>query len=61
MRHTFAAWAIASVSLAKQIGTSLQQIEETYAHLLPNAADAIRTALEGFMARDLDADATFGH
>ena len=65
MRHTFASWAIAvgvpAFVLAKQMGTSLEMIEETYGHLTPNAADATRIALEGWMAREDDADEAFGH
>ena len=43
------------------MGTSLEMIEESYGHLMPNAADATRIALEVWMARDTDADAAFGH
>jgi len=47
--------------LAKQMGTSLEMIEDTYGHLMPNAADATRVALEGWIARTTDADTASGH
>jgi integrase len=66
MRHAFATWAIGAgvpaFVLAKQMGTSLDMIERHYGHLLPNAADATRIALDGFIAtQDADAEETFGH
>jgi integrase len=49
MRHTYAAFAIAAniptFMIARFMGTSVEQIEKTYGHLLPDAAE---------MARDLD-------
>lgn len=55
MRHTFASFAIAAgvstFELARMMGTSLEMIERTYGHLLPDALDRGRTALEAFDAR----------
>jgi integrase len=52
MRHTFTAFSIAaSVStflIARQMGTSVEQIEKTYGHLLPDAADYTRGQLDAF-------------
>jgi hypothetical protein len=40
MRHTFAFWAIAAglptFEIAATMGTSLEQLSATYAHLLPD-------------------------
>jgi integrase len=61
MRHTYAAFSIqAGVSLfalARRMGTSVKQIDDTYGHLLPDAADHERTMLDTFDART----DTFGH
>lgn len=43
LRHTFASFAI-----VRMMGTSIEQIEKTYGHLLPDALDRGRTALEAF-------------
>jgi integrase len=48
-RHTFAAFAIAAgVSLfylARMMGTSVKQIDDTYGHLLPESEDYLRGLL----------------
>ena len=58
-RHTFATWAIESNrvplwQLATIMGTSVVQLEDTYARWLKRTNEQIRTALD-------DYDATFGH
>ena len=53
MRHTFASWAIAAglptFEIATTMGTSLEQLSKTYAHLLPDSADRARVALDAFL------------
>jgi hypothetical protein len=55
MRHTFAAFSIAAniptFLIARQMGTSVEQIEKTYGHLLPDAAEFTRGQLDAFDAR----------
>jgi integrase len=52
LRHTFASFAIAAgiptFEIARMMGTSIEQIEKTYGHLLPDALDHGRVALEAF-------------
>jgi integrase len=52
LRHTFAAWSITAgiglFELARFMGTSVEQIDRTYGHLLPDSIDRARTALETF-------------
>jgi integrase len=54
-RHTFASWAIAGnvqlFYLARIMGTSVQQIDQTYGHLLPDSEDYLRGLLDSFDAR----------
>lgn len=54
LRHTYASWAIASgiglFELARIMGTSVEQIDRTYGHLLPDTLDRARAALEAFAA-----------
>jgi integrase len=54
MRHTFASWAIAAglptFEIATTMGTSLEQLSKTYAHLLPDSAERARVALDAFLA-----------
>ena len=54
MRHTYASWAIAAglptFEIAATMGTSLEQLSKTYAHLLPDSADRARAALDAFLA-----------
>ena len=56
LRHTFATFAIgAGVSLfelARFMGTSVEQIDKTYGHLLPDTLERARTALDAFLATD---------
>jgi integrase len=55
LRHTFAAFAIAAnvptFLIARQMGTSVEQIEKTYGHLLPDAADFSRGQFDAFDAQ----------
>ena len=52
LRHTFATFAIAAgiptFEIARMMGSSVVQIEETYGHLLPDALDRGRHALDAF-------------
>jgi integrase len=52
LRHTFASIAIAAgiptFEIARMMGTSIEQIEKTYGHLLPDALERGRSALEAF-------------
>jgi hypothetical protein len=45
LRHTFAAWSIAAgiglFELARFMGTSVEQIDRTYGHLLPDSIDPL--------------------
>lgn len=54
LRHTYAAWSIAAgvglFELSRVMGTSLQQLDKTYGHLLPDSLDRARTALDTFGA-----------
>ena len=58
MRHTFASWAIAAglptFEIAATMGTSLEQLSKTYAHLLPDSADRARVALDAFLATEAE-------
>jgi integrase len=54
LRHTFASFAIAAgVSLfylARLLGTSVDQIDKTYGHLLPDSEEYLRGLLDNFDA-----------
>jgi integrase len=54
LRHTYASFAIAAgvslFELARFMGTSVEQIDRTYGHLLPDSLDRTRTALNTFAA-----------
>jgi hypothetical protein len=39
-------------ALARRMGTSVEQIDRTYGHLLPDAVDYERGLLDAFDARD---------
>ncbi len=59
-RHTYATYAIAAgdslFELARFMGTSFEQIDKTYGHLLPDALGRMRTALDAFtIANEADA------
>ena len=53
LRHTFASFSIAAgvqlFELARFMGTSVDQIDRTYGHLLPDSLDRTRTALDTFV------------
>ncbi|MDQ3867023.1 MAG: tyrosine-type recombinase/integrase, partial [Actinomycetota bacterium] len=55
LRHTFATFAIAAgiglFELSRLMGTSVEQIDRTYGHLLPDSLDRARAALDTFAAR----------
>jgi integrase len=52
LRHTYASWAIAAgiglFELSRLMGTSVEQIDRTYGHLLPDSLDQARGALDAF-------------
>ena len=54
LRHTFATLAIAAgvslYELARFLGTSVDQIDCTYGHLLPDSIDRARAALDAFVS-----------
>jgi integrase len=54
LRHTFATFAIAAgvslFELARFMGTSVEQIDRTYGHLLPDSIDRARVALDAFVS-----------
>lgn len=64
LRHTFASVSIAAgVSLfeiARLMGTSPAMIDRTYGHLLPDAVDRARSALDVFLARQEAGAESFG-
>jgi integrase len=53
LRHTFATFAIAAgiglFELSRLMGTSVEQIDRTYGHLLPDSLERARTALDSFL------------
>jgi integrase len=61
LRHTYASFAIAAgvslFELARFMGTSVEQIDRTYGHLLPDALDRTRTALDSYLATPQEAEA----
>ena len=52
LRLTYAAFSIAAgvslFALARRMGTSVQQIDRTYGHLLPDPVEYERGLLDGF-------------
>jgi len=57
-RLLFALVGAVSISLfviARRMGTSLEQIDKTYGHLLPDAEAAEREMLNAFDSRESDA------
>jgi integrase len=55
LRHTYASFSIAAgvslFALARRMGTSVEQIDRTYGHLLPDAAEHERDLLDAFDAQ----------
>jgi integrase len=62
LRHTYATFAIAAgvslFELARFMGTSVEQIDKTYGHLLPDALDRTRRALDAFTSTATEASAS---
>jgi integrase len=58
LRHTYATFSIAAgvelFELARFMGTSVEQIDRTYGHLLPDSIDRARAALDTFAAGDAE-------
>lgn len=54
LRHTFATWMIAAgvsiFELARFMGTSVDKIEKTHGHLLPDAHERASSALDSFLS-----------
>jgi len=54
LRHTFASWAIAAgvslFDLSRLMGTSVEQLDKVYGHLLADSLERARTALDTFVA-----------
>ena len=61
LRHSFASWSIAAgiglFELSRLMETSVEQIDRTYGHLLPDSLDRARAALEAFQEGALNVDA----
>jgi integrase len=59
LRHSFASWSLAAgvglFELARIMGTSVDQIDRTYGHLLPDSLDRTRSALDTFASRAAEA------
>ena len=59
LRHTFATFAIAAglglFELARFMGTSVEQVDRTYGHLLPDSIDRARGALDTFVSNAAEA------
>lgn len=59
LRHTYASFSIAAgvplFELARFMGTSVEQIDKTYGHLLPDAFERTRSALDTFLATEKEA------
>ena len=63
LRHTFASWAIAAgvslFDLSRLMGTSVEQLDKVYGHLLADSLERARTALDLYLA-DTATDAAEG-
>jgi integrase len=59
-RHTYATFAIAAgvslFELARFMGTSVEQIDKTYGHLVPDALDRTQQALDSFAGQEAAAN-----
>lgn len=66
LRHTYATWSIAAgvelYTLARFMGTSVEQLDKTYTHLMPDAIERTRARLDEFVRlfpeRSQEADAS---
>jgi integrase len=60
LRHTYASLSIAAgvslFELSRLMGTSPAMLDKTYGHLLPDALDRARIALDGFLAERMGAE-----
>ena len=65
MRHTFASFAIAAglptFNIANYMGTSIELIDPTYAHLLPDSEERDRKALDNFDAEEAEQGGEVNH
>ena len=54
LRHSYASWSIPAgiglFELSRLMGTSVEQIDRTYGHLLPDSLERARAALDAFGA-----------
>jgi integrase len=54
-RHTFASWSIAAgvslFDLSRLMGTSVEQLDKVYGHLLADSLERARTALDAYVAK----------
>jgi integrase len=59
LQHTFATFAIAAgiglFELSRLMGTSVEQIDRTYGHRLPDSLERARTALDSFLTQESSA------
>jgi integrase len=64
LRHSYAAWSIAAgiglFELSRLMGTSVDQIDKTYGHLLPDTLDRARSALDAFVEARAESAESFG-
>ncbi len=61
LRHTFASWSIAAgvslFDLARLMGTSVEQLDKVYGHLLADSLERARTALDTYISNSAEAAA----
>lgn len=64
LRHTFASFSIAAgvslFELSRFMGTSVEQIDRTYGHLLPDSLERARGALDTFIVSGQTEEAADG-
>jgi integrase len=64
LRHSYASFSIAAgvslFELARFMGTSVEQIDRTYGHLLPDSIERTRVALDAYIASTASAAAEGG-
>jgi hypothetical protein len=65
MRHTFASFSIAAgislFYLARLMGSSVEQIDTRYGHLLPDSEEYLRGLLDSFDAGETERAESLGH
>ena len=63
LRHTYASWSIAAgismFDLSRLLGSSVEQIDKVYGHLLADSLERARTALDTYVAQQ--PTEAFGH